>query len=82
MVKLDRLIQDKPGERLVVLGNEAIARGLIEAGINGMFSYPGTPSSEISGTLGAAATKVGFYAEYGANEKIALEGAAGFSLAG
>ncbi|MFW9991088.1 MAG: indolepyruvate ferredoxin oxidoreductase subunit alpha [Candidatus Odinarchaeota archaeon] len=82
MVKVEKLIQDKPGEKLVVLGNEAIARGLIEAGINGMFSYPGTPSSEISGTLSAAAPKLGFYAEYSANEKVALEGAAGFSMAG
>ncbi|MHA2298401.1 MAG: indolepyruvate ferredoxin oxidoreductase subunit alpha [Candidatus Hodarchaeales archaeon] len=82
MVKLEALIQDKPGERLVVLGNEAIARGLIETGINAMFSYPGTPSSEISGTLSAVAAKVGFYAEYSANEKIALEGAAGFAMAG
>ena len=38
---------DKPGEKGVVLGNEGIARGVLEAGIQVASGYPGTPSSEI-----------------------------------
>ncbi len=34
--------------KLSAIGNEAIARGALEAGVNGVFSYPGTPSTEIS----------------------------------
>lgn len=42
---------DKPGEKGVVLGNEALARGIFEAGIHVASGYPGTPSSEIMETL-------------------------------
>ncbi|NQT31259.1 MAG: hypothetical protein HQ588_02905, partial [Deltaproteobacteria bacterium] len=42
---------DAPGQRLFVLGNEAIARGAIEAGVQVTAAYPGTPSSEITETL-------------------------------
>ena len=42
---------DAPGERLFMLGNEAIARGAIEAGVQVASAYPGTPSSEILETF-------------------------------
>ena len=44
------------------MGNEAIARGAIEAGVEVVASYPGTPSSEIVETLLEVSTELGFYA--------------------
>ncbi len=72
---------DKPGKRVLLMGNEAIARGAIEAGVNFCSSYPGTPASEIMETLIKTAGKFGHYAEWSVNEKVAMEaaGAAAFS---
>lgn len=63
----------------LMLGNEAVARGLYEAGCSFVSSYPGTPSTEI--TEFAAKYKE-IYAEWAPNEKVALETAFGASLAG
>lgn len=70
------------GDRLLLLGNEAIARGAIEAGVQVVTSYPGTPSSEIVETLLEVSTELGFYAEWSVNEKVAFEMAAGAALTG
>ncbi|GAI93583.1 unnamed protein product [marine sediment metagenome] len=64
------------------MGNEAIARGALEAGIGFATAYPGTPSSEIMGSLAPIAKKMGFYAEWSVNEMVAIEAAAGASFAG
>ncbi len=73
-------------EKVFLLGNEAIARGAIEAGIDVFAAYPGTPSSEIADTLAAACRllrdKMDYYMEYSTNEKVAFEVAVGASLAG
>jgi indolepyruvate ferredoxin oxidoreductase alpha subunit len=62
-----------------MLGNEAVARGLYEAGCSLVSSYPGTPSTEIT----EFAAKYGeIYAEWAPNEKVAMETAGGASLAG
>ena len=61
MAKLEELIANKD-QNVLCLGNEAIARGAIEAGVQVFAAYPGTPSSEISTALIAAAPKLGFYA--------------------
>ena len=68
----------------VVLGNEAIARGLIEAGVNVATSYPGTPSSEILPAVIAWKKKLGLdtYVEWSVNEKVAFEVALAASWAG
>ena len=63
----------------LMLGNEAIARGLYEAGCSFVSSYPGTPSTEITEY---AAKYNEIYAEWAPNEKVALETAFGASLAG
>jgi len=63
----------------LMLGNEAVARGLYEAGCRLVSSYPGTPSTEISE---AAAKYDEIYAEWAPNEKVALETAIGASMAG
>lgn len=63
----------------LMLGNEAVARGLFEAGCSFVSSYPGTPSTEITET---AAKYKEIYAEWAPNEKVAMESAFGASLAG
>ncbi len=63
----------------LMLGNEAVARGLFEAGCSFVSSYPGTPSTEITEY---AAKYNEIYAEWAPNEKVALETAFGASLAG
>lgn len=65
--------------KTLMLGNEAFARGLYEAGCSFVSSYPGTPSTEI--TEYAAKYKE-IYAEWAPNEKVAMESAFGASLAG
>lgn len=78
----DVIVEDAPGKRVLLMGNEAIARGAIEAGVRVASSYPGTPASEILETLALAAPKLGFHAEWSTNEKVAFEVAAGAALTG
>ncbi|MFW9943968.1 MAG: thiamine pyrophosphate-dependent enzyme [Candidatus Sifarchaeia archaeon] len=68
--------------RVVMSGNEAFARGALEAGIGFCSSYPGTPSTEITTAIMKEAESRGIYAEWSINEKVALEAAAGASWAG
>ena len=65
--------------KTLMLGNEAVARGLYEAGCSFVSSYPGTPSTEITECI---ATYKEVYAEWAPNEKVAMEAAFGASLAG
>ncbi len=65
----------------ILSGNEAIARGAWEAGVTYAAAYPGTPSTEILETIGAA-YKGDVYSQWSPNEKVALETAVGASLAG
>ncbi|NHM27134.1 indolepyruvate ferredoxin oxidoreductase subunit alpha [Desulfofundulus sp. TPOSR] len=69
-------------EKMLLMGNEAIARGAVEAGVQVVTGYPGTPSSEVFGTLAHFAKEYGYYAEWSVNEKVALEVAAGAAYAG
>lgn len=69
-------------EKKYLLGNEAIAYGLLEGGVEGVFAYPGTPSSEIAQKLVELSGQKGFYAEWSINEKVAYENAYGVSLSG
>ena len=73
---------DAPGSVQLLLGNEAFARGALEAGIGFAASYPGTPASEILSTLASVAKKMNFHAEWSTNEMVAMEAAAGASFAG
>jgi len=70
-----------PGSKVLYLGNEAVARGAIEAGAKVATSYPGTPASEILSSLARVAKKVGMYVEWAVNEKVAFEVAFAASLA-
>ncbi len=71
------------GETKVMLGNAAIARGLLEGGLQFASAYPGTPSTEITEALGYASSKLGVpYVEWSVNEKVALEAALGAAISG
>lgn len=64
------------------MGNEAIARGALEAGVNVVSGYPGTPSSEVIERLSEVARERNIYVEWSTNEKVALEVAAAASFSG
>ena len=66
-------------EKIIMLGNEAIARGAYEAGVTVSSAYPGTPSTEISEIL---CKYEEIYTEWAPNEKVAVEVAFGASVAG
>lgn len=65
----------------LMLGNQAVARGLYEAGVKVVSSYPGTPSTEIT-ECASAYPKEEIYCEWAPNEKVACEVAIGASVAG
>lgn len=67
-------------QKVIMLGNEAIARGAYEAGVKVSTAYPGTPSTEISENL--VKYKDDIYAEWSPNEKVATEVAIGASVSG
>ena len=79
---MHKLLTDNPGAQILMLGNEAIARGAVEAGVAFATTYPGTPSSEISLNLFQISKQSDLYFEYSTNEKVALEVAAGAANAG
>ena len=63
----------------LMLGNKALARGLYDAGVSLVSSYPGTPSTEVTEEL---AKFKDIYSEWAPNEKVAMEVAFGASIAG
>ena len=75
-------ILQQSGVRDLLMGNEAIARGAVEAGVQLVAAYPGTPSSEITEVLMQASREAGFYVEWSTNEKVSIEVAAGASFLG
>ncbi|NIO22824.1 MAG: indolepyruvate ferredoxin oxidoreductase subunit alpha [Candidatus Aenigmarchaeota archaeon] len=73
----------KEGKRVVLLGNEAIARGAMESGVGVVACYPGTPSSEVPMTLSDVAQETkSLYFEWSTNEKVAYEVCAGAAWSG
>lgn len=66
----------------ILLGNEAIVRGALAAGVSFVSGYPGCPSAEIGDEFGLIAKKYGVYAEWSTNEKVALEASIGASFSG
>jgi len=79
---MHKLLTDSQGKKMLLLGNEAIARGAIEAGVAFATTYPGTPSSEISLNLFQISQESKLYFEYSTNEKVALEVAAAAANSG
>lgn len=79
---MDRVLDAAPGSKTLLLGNEAIARGALEAGIAVATTYPGTPASEIGDALARVAKDAGIYFEYSSNEMVATEFAIGAAASG
>jgi indolepyruvate ferredoxin oxidoreductase alpha subunit len=75
-------ILGEPDSTVLLLGNEAIARGAIEYGIGVAAAYPGTPSSEIVETLSRISKELGIYVEWSVNEKTAFEVAYAAAMSG
>lgn len=71
-------------KRMLLLGDEAIAQGALDAGLSGVYAYPGTPSTEITEYIqrSAEARERGVHSQWSANEKTAMESALGMSYAG
>ncbi|MHC1700582.1 MAG: indolepyruvate ferredoxin oxidoreductase subunit alpha [Humidesulfovibrio sp.] len=76
------LLSGAPGQTHLLLGNEAIVRGAVEAGIQFISCYPGTPSSEVPDTFFRLSPEAAYSFEYSVNEKVALEVGGGATLAG
>ena len=68
----------------LVLGNEALAQGAIDAGLSGVYAYPGTPSTEITEYIqrNKYAKENGIHSSWSVNEKTAMEAALGMSYTG
>jgi len=83
---IKEIVSNKVGEKAILLGNEGIVRGAIEAGVQFVSTYPGTPASEIGNTffkIQNSKLKIkNLYFEYSTNEKIAMETGAGASFSG
>ncbi|MDR2699638.1 MAG: 4Fe-4S binding protein [Nitrososphaerota archaeon] len=77
-----KITVNKPNSFLLLNGDEAVARGAVEANIKVATAYPGTPSTEILETLSQAAKTLNFYAEWSVNEIVSTEIAAGASMTG
>jgi indolepyruvate ferredoxin oxidoreductase alpha subunit len=82
LVDLSVISHGTKGQRALLLGNEAVVRGGLEAGFTVFTSYPGTPASEILDVAAKISRDTGIYAEYSVNEKVAIDTAAGAALNG
>ncbi len=71
-------------QKLLLLGDEAIAQGAIDAGLSGIYAYPGTPSTEITEYVqnSKCARESNIHSSWSTNEKTAMESALGMSYAG
>jgi len=71
-------------QKLLLLGDEALAQGALDAGLSGVYAYPGTPSTEITEYIqrNKEAIARNVHREWSANEKTALESSLGMSYAG
>ena len=79
---VSKIATDKPNSYLLFNGDEAVARGAIEAKVKVAAAYPGTPSTEILEAIAEVAKQFGIYAEWSINEIVAMEVAVGASMAG
>ena len=77
-----KIAADKPGSFALLNGDEAVARGAVEASVKVAASYPGTPATEILETIAEVSKDFGIYAEWSINEIVAAEVATGASMAG
>lgn len=81
-MQVEDILNQPIGSKLFLLGNEAIVRGFIEAGVSVATTYPGTPSSEIGNVLHHLAKKADIYFEFSVNEMVAFQIAAAAASTG
>lgn len=83
---MEEILTKKKNEQMILLGNEAVARGALEVGVQFITTYPGTPASEIGNTFYKLKTQKlelkNIHFEYSVNEKVALEAGVGASFCG
>jgi indolepyruvate ferredoxin oxidoreductase alpha subunit len=84
---MEEILLNKPGKKIILLGNEAICRGAIESGVDFVSTYPGTPASEIGNVFWRIQKEFkkinpNFHFEFSTNEKVAMEAAAGAAFSG
>ena len=79
---MHKLLAGHSAQKMFLLGNEAIARGAVEAGLAVGATYPGTPSSEISNNLFDMSHESDLYFEFSVNEKVSMEVAAAAACSG
>ena len=84
---MKEILFSKKGEKIIALGNEAICRGALEADVDFVSTYPGTPASEIGNIFFALKEEIkkikpSFHFEFSTNEKVATEVSAGAALCG
>jgi indolepyruvate ferredoxin oxidoreductase alpha subunit len=79
---MHKLLTGSQDEAILLLGNEAIARGALEGGLAFATCYPGTPSSEIPEQFFQISQESDLYFEYSINEKVAIEVGAGAAVSG
>jgi len=82
--KMEEKTKNNATRTLLLLGDEAIAQGAIDAGLSGVYAYPGTPSTEITEYIqqNAVARERGIHSRWATNEKTAMEAALGMSFMG
>lgn len=81
-MNIEKISQGNEGEKLFLLGNEAVVRGAVESGVRVAATYPGTPSSEIGDVLSKLAKDADIYFEFSTNEKVAVEVSAAAAASG
>ncbi len=81
---MEEIFKNQPGKKAILLGNEAIVRGALEAGCDFVSTYPGTPASEIGNIFFRLFQDKDYkgYFEFSTNEKVALEAGIGASFSG
>lgn len=79
---MKELLNTKKGEKLILLGNDAVVRGALESGVEFVSTYPGTPASEVGNTFSKIYKEAKVYFEFSTNEKVAMEAAIGASMSG
>jgi len=83
---LKEITSKKPNKKIILLGNDAIVRGALEAGVQFVSTFPGTPASEIGNTfyqIQNSEYKIrNLHFEYSVNEKVAMEAGIGASFSG
>ncbi len=80
---MKRIMLDSPGKRILVLGDEAIVRGALEAGCNYVTTYPGAPASEVADAYAEVVKEIPeIYFEYSTNEAMAAGSAFGGAWSG